>query len=123
MFAGAKAVQALFAVFGKSAARGYNAPCFKSAVHNFVGSGLMRRDNEEEKDKVSIALAIQNESQIFLHHLVLLSSIKCGEKLDCMNLQSSSPVEKFTVSSREREKLFRGNSRKENCKRNICKLI
>lgn len=52
-------------VFGKSTARGYNAPCFESVVHNFVGSILMRWDNEDRKDRLSIALAIQNETKHF----------------------------------------------------------
>ena len=46
-------------------ARGYNAPCFESVVHNFVGSILMRWDNEDRKDRLSIALAIQNETKHF----------------------------------------------------------
>lgn len=50
---------------GKSTARGYNAPCFESVVHNFVGSILMRWDNEDRKDRLSIALAIQNETKHF----------------------------------------------------------
>ena len=52
-------------VFGKSTAHGYNAPCFESVVHNFVGSILMRWDNEDRKDRLSIALAIQNETKHF----------------------------------------------------------
>ena len=50
---------------GKSTAHGYNAPCFESVVHNFVGSILMRWDNEDRKDRLSIALAIQNETKHF----------------------------------------------------------
>ena len=41
--------------------RGYNAPCFEGMVHYYISSALMRLDNEDEKDKVSIVLAIQNE--------------------------------------------------------------
>ena len=41
--------------------RGYNAPCFEGMVHYYIGSVLMLLDNEDEKDKVSIVLAIQNE--------------------------------------------------------------
>ena len=52
-------------VSGKSTAHGYNAPCFESVVHNFVGSILMRWDNEDRKDRLSIALAIQNETKHF----------------------------------------------------------
>ena len=54
-----------FNVCGKSTAHGYNAPCFESVVHNFVGSILMRWDNEDRKDRLSIALAIQNETKHF----------------------------------------------------------
>ena len=45
--------------------RGYNAPCFEGMVHNFVGSILMRWDNEDRKDILSIVLAIQNETKHF----------------------------------------------------------
>ena len=33
------------------AARGYNAPCFENVVHYYVGSVLMRWDNEDRKDR------------------------------------------------------------------------
>ena len=46
---------------GIPTARGYNAPCFEGMVHYYIGSVLMLLDNEDEKDKVSIVLAIQNE--------------------------------------------------------------
>ena len=36
--------------FGIPTVRGYNAPCFDGMVHCFMGSGLMRRDNEDGKD-------------------------------------------------------------------------
>ena len=32
--------------------RGYNAPCFERMVHYFMGSVLMRWDNEDGKDKI-----------------------------------------------------------------------
>ena len=41
---------------GIPTARGYNAPCFENVVHNFVGSVLMRWDNEDRKDKMRNAL-------------------------------------------------------------------
>ena len=44
---------------------GYNAPCFENVVHYYVGSVLMRWDNEDRKDRLSIALAIQNETKHF----------------------------------------------------------
>jgi hypothetical protein len=50
---------------GIPTARGYNAPCFEGMVHNFVGSILMRWDNEDRKDILSIVLAIQNETKHF----------------------------------------------------------
>ena len=34
-------------------------------MHNFVGSVLMRLDNGDIKDRLSIALAIQNETEHF----------------------------------------------------------
>ena len=37
---------------GKSDVRGYNAPCFERMVHYFMGSVLMRRDNEDRKDNM-----------------------------------------------------------------------
>ena len=40
---------------GKSTARGYNAPCFERMVHYFMGSVLMRRDNEDRKDNIKSA--------------------------------------------------------------------
>ena len=40
---------------GKSTAHGYNAPCFDDMVHCFVGSGLIRRDNEDGKDNIKSA--------------------------------------------------------------------
>lgn len=40
---------------GKSTAHRYNAPCFESVVHYFVGSVLMRRDNEDGKDNIKSA--------------------------------------------------------------------
>ena len=46
----------LLSFFGIPTARGYNAPCFESVVHNFVGSILMRWDNEDRKDKMRNAL-------------------------------------------------------------------
>ena len=42
--------------YGIPTAHGYNAPCFESVVHNFVGSILMRWDNEDRKDKMRNAL-------------------------------------------------------------------
>ena len=50
---------------GIPTAHGYNAPCFESVVHNFVGSIMMRWDNEDRKDILSIVLAIQNETKHF----------------------------------------------------------
>ena len=47
--------------YGMPTAQGYTAPCVEGWVHYFMGSVLMRWDNEDEKDKVSIVLAIQNE--------------------------------------------------------------
>ena len=47
--------------YGTPTARGYNAPCFEGMVHYYISSALMLLDNEDEKDKVSIVLAIQNE--------------------------------------------------------------
>ena len=44
---------------------GYNAPCFENVVHYYVGSVLMRWDNEDRKDILSIVLAIQNETKHF----------------------------------------------------------
>ena len=52
-------------IFGIPTARGYNAPCFEHMVHYFMGSVLMRWDNEDRKDRLSIALAIQNETKHF----------------------------------------------------------
>ena len=40
---------------GIPTARGYNAPCSENVVHNFVGSVLMRWDNEDRKDKMETA--------------------------------------------------------------------
>ena len=40
---------------GKSTAHGYNAPCFDDMVHCLVGSGLIRRDNEDGKDNIKSA--------------------------------------------------------------------
>ena len=60
-------------VLWQSTARGYNAPCFEGMVHYYIGSVLMLLDNEDEKDKVSIVLAIQNEPKaryFIIHHLV-----------------------------------------------------
>lgn len=37
---------------GKSTVRGYNAPCFDSMVHYYMGSILMRWDNEDGKDGI-----------------------------------------------------------------------
>lgn len=42
--------------YGIPTAHGYNAPCFESVVHNFVGSIMMRWDNEDRKDKMRNAL-------------------------------------------------------------------
>ena len=42
--------------YGIPTAHGYNAPCFENVVHNFVGSVLMRWDNEDRKDKMRNAL-------------------------------------------------------------------
>ena len=42
---------------GIPTAHGYNAPCFESVVHYFMGSVLMRWDNEDRRDRLSIALA------------------------------------------------------------------
>lgn len=50
---------------GIPTARGYNAPCFEGMVHYFMGSVLMRWDNEDRRDRLSIALAIQNETKHF----------------------------------------------------------
>ena len=50
---------------GIPTARGYNAPCFENVVHYYVGSVLMRWDNEDRKDRLSIALTIQNETKHF----------------------------------------------------------
>ena len=41
--------------YGKFTAHGYNAPCFDGMVHCFMGSGLMRRDNEDGKDNIKSA--------------------------------------------------------------------
>ena len=38
--------------FGIPTVRGYNAPCFERMVHYFMGSVLMRWDNEDGKDKI-----------------------------------------------------------------------
>ena len=40
--------------YGKSTVHGYNAPCFENVVHYYVGSVLMRGDNEDRKDKSSL---------------------------------------------------------------------
>ena len=50
---------------GKSTVRGYHAPCFAGVVHYFMGFVLMRRDTADGKDRLSIALAIQNETKHF----------------------------------------------------------
>ena len=42
-------------LFGISTVHGYNAPCFDSMVHYFMGSVLMRRDNEDGKDNIKSA--------------------------------------------------------------------
>ena len=55
------AISFLVAQHGIPTVRGYNAPCFEGMVHYYIGSVLMLLDNEDEKDKVSIVLAIQNE--------------------------------------------------------------
>lgn len=54
-----------FNVCGIPTVRGYNAPCFESMVHNFVGSVLMHWDNADRKDRLPIARAIQNETKHF----------------------------------------------------------
>lgn len=51
--------------YGKSTVRGYHAPCFAGVVHYFMGFVLMRRDTADGKDRLSIALAIQNETKHF----------------------------------------------------------
>lgn len=51
--------------YGIPTARGYNAPCFEGMVHYFMGFALMHRDNGDRRDRLSIALAIQNETKHF----------------------------------------------------------
>lgn len=46
-----KALAFASAFSGKSDVRGYNAPCFDRMVHYFMGSVLMRWDNEDRKDR------------------------------------------------------------------------
>lgn len=41
--------------YGKSTARGYNAPYFEGVVHYHMGSVLMHRDKEDRKDNVKSA--------------------------------------------------------------------
>ena len=38
--------------YGKSTTHGYNAPCFVGVVHCYLGSVLMRRDNEDRKNRI-----------------------------------------------------------------------
>lgn len=60
-----KALAFASAFSGIPTVHGYNAPCFENVVHYYVGSVLMRWDNEDRKDRLSIALAIQNETKHF----------------------------------------------------------
>ena len=52
--------------FGKSTARGYNAPCFDGMVHSFATFVLMRWDTTDGKDR--IALLSQKLSCSTLYH-------------------------------------------------------
>ena len=53
--------------FGIPTVHGYNAPCFENVVHYYVGSVLMRWDNEDRKDRSITIIPNCHDSYASLH--------------------------------------------------------
>lgn len=82
--------------YGKSTARGYNAPCYAGVVHYYWGSILMRWHTADGKDRIALLSQKLSCSTLyhFSNHLQLFFSIDCilniiyiwGQKFTCSKL-------------------------------------